>query len=180
MATEKKMYTKKEKSKAPRVERGEFGEVFFDWNFPEYNTSWRNGTWYKTAIFVVIMLLIYAFFTANYLFAVIIILLGIIYFFQSFDSPLTVQCQITEDGVVLGSRFYDYRDLSLFWIVYEPPEVKNLYFEFRNSLKPRIGIPLADQNPLAIREVLEKYLDEETERENEPISDGLSRVFRMH
>lgn len=178
MANIKKTTTKREK--VPNVEKGEFGKVFFSWDFPEYNTSWKNNYWYKWAILVTGLLIIYAFFTANYLFAVILVLLGIIYLFQSFDSPLTVQCQITEDGVILGSRFYDYRDLSLFWIVYEPPEVKNLYFEFRNSLKPRIGIPLADQNPLAVREILEQYLDEETERENEPISDGLSRVFRMH
>ena len=171
---------KRDKTPSHKEQHGEFGKVYFSWDFPEYNTSWRNNSWYKWAIPVALVLVAYAFFTGNYLFAVIIVLFGIIYFFQSFDNPLTVRCEITEDGIVLGARFYDYRDLSLFWIIYEPPEVKNLYIEFRNSLKPRIGIPLGDQNPLAIREVLAQYLDEETERENEPISDGLSRVFRMH
>lgn len=168
---------RKTKKEAPK---GEYGEVYFKWDFPEFGTSWRSSSWYKWAIPVAILLLAYSFFTNNYLFAVIIILLAIIYFFQSFDSPLTVQCQITEDGIVLGGKFYDYRDLSLFWIIYEPPNVKNLYIEFNNPLKPRLGIPLNNQNPIAVRDVLEQYLEEDAEREDEPISDGLSRVLKMH
>ena len=160
--------------------QGEHGTVFFSWDFPEFGTNWRNRTWYKWAIPVAIALLIYALFSANYLFAVIIVLVAIIYFFQAFDSPLTVRCEISEDGVVLGKRFYDYRDLSLFWIIYEPPEVKTLYIEFRNPVKPRLGIPLQDQNPLEIRDTLGQYLEEDVERENEPISDGLARALRMH
>ena len=175
----KKANRKKEKKPVSKEPLGDFGKVFFSWDFPEYNTSWRNNKWYKWVIVAAAAILIYSLITANYLFAVVIVLFGIIYFFQSFDSPLTVQCQITEDGIIVGKRFYDYRDLSLFWIIYEPPEVKNLYIEFKNSLKPRLGIPLAGQNPIAIRDVLEQYLDEEIERENEPISDGLSRIFRM-
>ena len=177
MAKGKKEQFKKENE---RAHKGEFGKVFFTWDFPEYNTSWRNNKWYKWAIIVAVLLTIYAFITANYLFAVIIVLLGVIFVFQSFDSPLTVQCQITEDGIIIGSRFYDYRDLSQFWIIYEPPAVKNLYIEFKNPIKPRLGIPLNTQNPLEIRDVLERYLDEEVDRENEPLSDGLSRLFRMH
>jgi len=171
---------KKGQKTQPKDRIGAFGTVFFSWDFPEFGTAWKSKTWYKLAILIAVILLVYTFFTSNYLFSVIIILTSIIYFFQSFDSPLTINCQITEDGVAVGNKFYDYRDLSKFWIIYEPPEVKNLYLEFTNPFKPRLGIPLFDQNPLAIRQVLEQYVDEDVERENEPISDGLARMFKMH
>ena len=179
MAQEKKVQRRK---KAGRKKEyvSDFGKVFYKWGFPEYGTAWRDRKWYQWAVPLAIVLLLYSLFSGNYLFSVILVLLGVIYFFQSFDSPLTVQAQITEDGIIIGSKFYDYRDISQFWIIYEPPEVKNLYVEFANPLKPRLGIPLVNQNPLAVRETLAQYLEEDTSRENEPISDGLSRIFRLH
>lgn len=169
-----------ESSKISDTRSDEYGEVFFSWDFPEFGTAWRNKKWYKWAILVAIALLLYSLIVANYLFAVIVMLVGIIYFFQSFDSPLTIRCEISEDGIRVGKTFYDYRDLTRFWIIYEPPEIKTLYIEFKNPLKPRLGIALQNQNPLEIRDTLRQYLEEESGRDNEPISDGLSRLFRLH
>ena len=64
-------------------------------------------------------------------------------------------------------------------MIYEPPEVKNLYIEFKNVLRPRLGIPLQNEKPLEIRDLLLKHLPENKEREHEPISDGLSRFFKL-
>lgn len=160
--------------------KGQYGEVFFNWNFSEFGTAWRNRSWQKAGIIIGALLLVYAVFSANYLFAVIIVLSAIIFYFQAIQKPLTVNCQITEDGIKIGKRLYDYRELDKFWIIYEPPNIKNLYLEFRNPVKPRLGIPLQNQDPIKIRQTLLNYLIEDTEREHEPLSDGLARWFRLH
>ena len=45
-----------------------------------------------------------------------------------------------------------------FFIIYQPPEVKSLYFEFKALTKPRLVIPLKDQNPVEIRKTLLEHL----------------------
>lgn len=175
------MSPKSETEKNKKDPRGSnLGRVFVRWNFSEYGILWRNKTWVRGAIIIAGLLLLYAIWTTNYLFAVIIVLAGIIFYFQSFDKPRTVNCQISEDGIKIGRRLYDYREFDNFWIIYEPPEVKNLYLEFKNSVRPRLGIPLQDQNPIVIRQALKQYLTENIEREHEPFSDGLARWFKLH
>jgi len=159
---------------------GSYGEVYLRWNFPEYGTHFRTRQWQKWAVIAGFAFFLYALLTSNFLFAVIIVLIATILFFQTIEHPLTVTIQITEDGIVIGKRFYDYRELDKFWIIYEPPHVKNLYIEFRNVLKPRLGIPLQDQNPIEARMVLLKHLPEDTTREHEPLSDSLARFFKLH
>lgn len=166
--------------KRSHKKKGPHGSVFLKWNFPEYGTHWRTRQWLTWASIIATALLIYALFAGTYLFAVIIVLIAVIFYYQLIDNPLTVTAQITEDGIVIGSRFYDYRELDTFWIIYEPPQVKNLYIEFRNVVKPRLGIPLQDQNPIEIRMLLLKHMSEDTTREHEPLSDGLARFFKLH
>ncbi|KKU49315.1 MAG: hypothetical protein UX68_C0001G0063, partial [Parcubacteria group bacterium GW2011_GWA2_46_9] len=71
------------------------------------------------------------------------------------------------------------KDLKSFWIIYEPPEVKMLYFDFKNAWRPRLPIPLQDENPIEVRRLLLKYLEEDLSRESEPTSDALSRLLRL-
>ena len=67
-----------------------------------------------------------------------------------------------------------------FSVVYKPKqEIKNLYFEFQNSIKPRLSIPLNNINPINIREYLLKYLKEDLTRKNIPVSEELAKLFRI-
>ena len=64
---------------------------------------------------------------------------------------------ITEDGLLVGNEFFPYEKIKNFYIIYQPPDVKMLYFDPKNILRPLIGIPLDDQNPSAIREILSTF-----------------------
>ena len=71
-----------------------------------------------------------------------------------------------------------FKELKDFWIVYEPPFVKNLYIEHKNALTPRIVVPIEDADPVEIRRALLDYLDENG-RTEEPLGDLLGRVFKL-
>ena len=90
-----------------------------------------------------------------------------------------VEFQITEDGILVNQRFYEYKTLKNFYIIYEPPEVKTLYFEPKSIFSPRVPIDLGSQDPVKIREILKQYLAEDLERENEPLSDQTSRLLKL-
>ncbi|MFA5135049.1 MAG: hypothetical protein WC505_04685 [Patescibacteria group bacterium] len=158
----------------------DFGEVLASWEFPEYTKYFRGKLWYAVAITIVCALTIYAVSTQNYLFLLLLVILVGVYALEYRRSPRRLQAQLTEDGLVLGeSTFYEWNAIKQFWIVYDPPEVKNLYFSFKSGVRPSISIALESQNPLKIRQILLKYIEEDPEKVNESFSDGLGRVMKL-
>ena len=156
------------------------GELLASWDFPEFQKYTRTITWYIVIGLILIGLIIYAINTEGYLFLGIIILYIIIYFLRAKRDPLILQIKIFEDGIQISDNtFYEWKDIKQFWIIYEPPGVKNLYLEFNSGFRPSITISLENQNPINIRNVLLQYLMEDTEKENESFSDGLSRLLRL-
>ena len=156
------------------------GELLVSWDFPEFTKYTRTMLWYIIAGIVVIGLITFAILTEGYLFLGIIILYVIIYFLRAKRDPSILKIQILEDGIQISNNtFYEWKDIKLFWIIYEPPEVKNLYLDFKAGFRPSITISLENQNPLNIRNTLLQYLMEDTEKENESFSDGFSRLLKL-
>jgi hypothetical protein len=157
----------------------DFGQTLINWSFPEYQQYQRGVFWYIGLIGVIGLLLIYSYKTNNVLFAIIIIMSAVFLTMHHRSEPREMEIKITEDGIVLNNTFYEYADFRNFAIIYRPPEAKNLYLEFKGSFRPRLTIPLENQNPNEVRNLLSEYLTENLERENEPLSDFLARIFKI-
>ena len=158
----------------------EYGEESISWHIPEYDKHERARGWYVISALVGILLIIYSFLSGNFLFAAIVIIGALVIIIHDGQEPLAVYFSLTDQGVVVGRSFYDYDVLKNFSIIYKPHEqVKNLYFEFKNVFKPRLSIPLNNLNPLPIRENLLKYLPEDLDRTNQPLSEVLAKLFKL-
>ena len=155
------------------------GPVLRYWIIPEYATHERGQLWYAVAGGAAALFISYALWTANFLFAIIVLLAAIIILVRHAERPPQLAVILYQDGMAVGQAFYSYQVLKSFWIIYEPPAVKTLYFDFQNAWRPRLPIPLQDENPLAVREVLLQYLPEDLSKEGEPTSDALSRWLRL-
>ena len=157
-----------------------FGKELISWNVSEYEKYKRSKLWYVFSILVAIFLILFSFWTNNFLFSIIIIIAALIIILNDGSEPINVDIKITEEGMIIGKKFYDYDEFKNFSIVYKPHfNIKNLYFEFKNILKHRLSIPLDDINPLPIRENLLKYLHEDLERTDQPLSERLSKFFKL-
>ncbi len=154
------------------------GEQVFGWLVDEYERHERGPIWYAVAFLAAVGLILYAIIAQNFLFAIIIVMFGVIIGLSSLREPERVLFQVTTRGVSVGSLFVPFRELKDFWIVYEPPYVKNLYVEHKNPLTPRIVIPIDDADPVEIRRALLVYLDEDG-RTEEPLGDLLGRVLKL-
>lgn len=155
------------------------GKELISWKFPEHPQYKRSVGWYILSIMIGLGLLIFALVTFNFLFAIIIIIAAIIYIFHHHDEALEIEFSLTTKGVILGNRFIPYRDLKKFWIVYEDPDVKNLYLDQKAILKPTLVIPLENQNPLKVRRILLDYLEEDLDKEEEGAIERLGRIFKL-
>lgn len=158
----------------------ELGKIITSWNIPEYDKHDRERNWYIIAAVVGLIFLIYSFFSGNFLFAAIIIIGAFVIIMHDGQEPVQINFSITDEGLIVGRNFYDYDVIKDFSIVYKPREnVKNLYFEFKNVVRPRLSIPLDKMNPLPIREDLLKYLPEDLERTDQPLSEALAKMFKL-
>ncbi|MBP9695455.1 MAG: hypothetical protein KBD73_03580 [Candidatus Magasanikbacteria bacterium] len=155
------------------------GESLHHWKVEEFFQYARNRSWYIFMISSGLVLVLYGILSNNFLFSLIIILTAIILFMHSRQEPQAIPFHITELGVVIGNRFYHYDELSGFYVVYQPPDVKVLFFLPKSPLRPRLSVPLYDINPVEVRETLLAYLPEDTEHTEEPVSHMVARQWRL-
>src|SRR3989344_2304059 len=156
------------------------GGVVFDWEVNEYEKHDRNKRWYVITAVVGVALLLYSVISGNYLFALVVVLFGIVLFLQDMQQPMQVSFAVTETGIVVGSTYYPFKEITNYWIIYNPPEVKNIYFTTDSILKHRLQVPLLDNDPRPIRDYLNEFLVEDLDQEEEPLSDRLGRMFKLH
>lgn len=155
------------------------GNPLHEWTIQEYEQYERGSRWFWLMGIIGILSLIYALLSGNFLFALVIILFAIILYLQSHQVPPQLPFVITDLGVIVGRRFHAYSELEAFYIVYRPPEVKMLFLQPKSSLEPMLRIPLLDTDPVEIRFSLLQFLQENVEKEDEPLSDQIARNLRL-
>ncbi|MBA3047035.1 hypothetical protein KKC83_01325 [Patescibacteria group bacterium] len=158
----------------------DYGDVITSWRIPEFDKHERTKKWYIAASIAALLLLLYSFISANFLFAVIIIIAALVIILNEGKEPDKIKIELTGEGIVVGRKFYDYDEIENFSLIYKPrQEIKNLYFEFKSALRHRLSIPLENMNPVPIREILLKYLKEDLERTDQPLSEALAKFFKL-
>ncbi|MFA5413165.1 MAG: hypothetical protein WC348_01300 [Patescibacteria group bacterium] len=163
---------------AEETKNAEHGALLSGWKIPEYTKHDRGRNWYLWAGIAFVLLLAYAIYTLDFLFAVILILGAVIIFIRSREEPMEIDFNIFEKGIGVGGKFHSWKDIASFYIIYEPPEVKNLYFNLK-GLRSRLSVPLLNINPLKTREILLKYLIENLDEEREPLSEEYGRFLKI-
>ena len=152
----------------------------FSWQVSEYEEYNRSKNWYVIAIAIALALLIFSFFTLNFLFALIVVTASLVIIMHHSQKPPLLEVKITEEGIYIGKNFYEYDVFKHFAIVYKPRiGVKQLYLEFNNWWMHRISLPLFDNNPLPIREALLDFLDEDSDRTDPPYSESIAKILKL-
>lgn len=94
--------------------------------------------------------------------------------------PEMVNFELGPEGVKIGGKFYDYDDIKNFCVLYKPKQsIKQLYFEFKTSARQRLSIPLRRMDALTVRNFLVRYLNEDLERSNRPLSEQLTKLLKL-
>ncbi len=151
----------------------------FVWETPEHERYDRGSRWYLIMGGIALLFVGYAVWTANYLFALIILLLAMTILLIGNEKPRKILIQVGHHGLVIDGRFISFDELRNFAIIYQPPMVKTLYLYPKNSILPRYRIYLGDQDPVGIREHLRQYVMEDFDMRDEHASDILGRLLRL-
>lgn len=157
----------------------EYGEIMATWQVDEYPNHDRSRVWYVVGAIGAVFLIIYAIASANFLFAVIILIAGILTLLNTFQAPEKLDIAITTSGIIVGNDFYIYKEIKDFSIVYEPPAIKVLYFDFEKPWLPLISVPLEETDPNQVRECLLPFCLENLERSEETLTDYVRRLYKL-
>ena len=155
------------------------GTVLMAWDTWEFPPVERSRRWYLIVGAVGLGMITYALLTSNYGFAIILIMFAVLLVLKDLKKPAKVTAAITTHGVVFDHEFFDYEKIKDFSVVYNPPDVKNLYITFNNRLSPMLSIPLEEANPVRLRQTLLPYIFENLDRDDESLTDILTRVYKL-
>ncbi len=157
----------------------DIGEVLLEWEVDEFPRHERSRTWYLVAICLGVALIVYAIATANFLFAVIILMIGVIMLLSTFKEPDRVPVLVTSTGILVDDTYYDYDAVRDFSIVYDPPATSILYLDFFSQWQPMLAIPLEETDPNEIREILRTFCAENFSRSEERLTDIARRMYKL-
>lgn len=165
-----------------------------NWEIPEFNIPKRSRNWYIAVSIIGVLLIFFSFFKLtifpftltfrssdnNFLFAIIILLSFWVMYIIEKKGPRTIEVELNGEGFVLEDKLYEYDQFKDFCVLYKPNKnLKNLYLNFNSGAKFRISVPLGDLDPLEVRNFLIKYLDEDLERTEPPVSEQLSKLLKL-
>lgn len=161
------------------VPQAERGDVLMEWTFPEFVKHDRQRSWYLWFLAILVGSVVYGIWSVSYTFVAVIVLAAFVIIARHRRPPLDVRFAIREEGIEIGQNFYVWREIKEFWMLYQPPKIKKLYFDFKRNWQPSLDIDLQSQNPLQLRQLLSEHLVENVHREAEPAPDQWSRVLKI-
>lgn len=159
--------------------QAQVSQVVFSWSHQDYVNYHKDKRWYIISVILLLAAVAWSFWQQNYLFGIFLIMFYMVVLLYENRPPEIVDTVITPLGIKSGQKFYYWRLIDHFFVVYRAQGIKNLYIEFKNPISGRLVIPLDGQNAVAIREYLLKFLNEDLEREAEPISEQLRRFLKL-
>jgi hypothetical protein len=139
---------------------GNIGKIFYSWRAPEFEVYEKSKRWYIIAALFILAMITYALFTDSPIMAITYILIGIVGYIYSQKDPRVVTFSITSEGVLADKELYLYENIFSFWIFYEPTHTKIISLHTKASMLPFVHIPIGDEDPVKLRELLLKNIPE--------------------
>lgn len=153
------------------------GKILHSWRAPEYEVYEKSSRWYLVAGIFTLLMVTYALYNNGPIMAITFILIGIVGYIHLQKDPRVITFSITSKGVIADKEMYAFENMRSFWIFYDPPHTKTISLHTKASMLPFIHIPLKDEDPVQIRELL---IQEVPEIKQDPsLVDAIERVLHI-
>lgn len=153
------------------------GQIMHSWRAPEFEVYEKSARWYLAGVLFISIIVFYAIYSNSPIMAITFILLGIVGFIHLQKNPRVVEFSITSKGILADNQFYSYENIYSFWIFYQEPNIKIISLHTKASVLPYVHIPLGNEDPVFLRELL---LDHISEIKQDPsLIDALERFLHI-
>ena len=131
-----------------------------EWRAPEFEIYEKSGRWYLASAALLTGLVIYALITNSPIMAITFILIGIVGYIHLQRNPEMLTFKITPRGIVAGKDLFAFENIKSFWIFYDPTHTKTISLHTNGSMLPYVHIPLGNEDPVEVREILLEFVEE--------------------
>lgn len=152
----------------------EDASTLFEWHAPDHTHMPKSPKWFAILAAGIAVLAIIFLLSANFIAVITTVLVGGLIYYVAQVKPTVVRYRLMVDGVAIGTTLYHYRDLQAFNIIYEPGAVKTVLIRSKRRLAPLVHMEIGDANPVAIRDILLEFIEEDLEMD-EPLVDVWAR-----
>lgn len=122
------------------------------WSVIEYEERDRSKDWYWALGIIVVAGSITSIIFANYFFAVFLFLAGGSIAMLALKKPEMVDYEIGAEGLRIKNQIYLYKHVKSFFV--RDDERPLLFIKSDRVFMPIVQIPLGDQNPEQVREIM--------------------------
>ncbi|MFA6273729.1 MAG: hypothetical protein WC662_01055 [Candidatus Paceibacterota bacterium] len=135
------------------------------WSALEYEEKERSNDWFWALGVIVVAGSITSIIFANYFFAILIIIGGVLLGFFAIKKPEIVPYELNEKGFKIKTRLFSYDTIKSFWVQKEPKYT--LFVKSSRQFLPILSIPITEELSQKIKEILiSKKITEEEMREH--------------
>ena len=157
--------------------REEYYDTYFlKWNAPEHEPYTVGKRFYFFATIFLSILVIYALVTDSPIMAITFILIGMVGYLYLKKEPRMITFSITQKGIIAENQFYEFDSIESFWIFYDPPYEKMLSLRSKHTFTPYIHIPIGNEKPAKIREILIDFIPEK--KQEHTIVDAVEKILQ--
>lgn len=90
-------------------------EKEISWSAPEFEHHQKDARWYLVSAFFIILFLALAVWQGNFLFAIFVVMAGILFLRFGAQAPHSLDFRLTDAGLeIVGKKLYNYETLSGF------------------------------------------------------------------
>lgn len=132
----------------------------YKWRTIESSSRKIDQNFYIFGTVLITLIVIYALATNSPIMAITFVLIGIVGFITLEQSPQSLQCSISKEGVSVNRSLYTFESIQSFCII-EKGNESYISLKISSALTPFIHIPLGTENPQIIREMLAKSIQED-------------------
>lgn len=151
-------------------------KIIYSWNAPEFTYQPKGSGWLIGLFTITSVIIVFSLIMRNFFFSFLVLIAAFLVYIQAHKRPRRINFSITETGIGADGRFYPYKSIVSFWI-FEEPELNCLSLETKIFLQPRISIPLGQEKPEQIKNLISKFIKEKKQEEH--FSDLLARKLKF-
>lgn len=153
------------------------GNIIYSYEALEFDKYHKSPTWYVMFSAIFILLLIYAIITRSPITFVVFLLLFIVILLISNKEPKNILIEITKNGINLDrKRTFRYQDIDTFG-VFIRDDVRFISIYLTEGMMRYARIPLGEENPEDIADILEQYIPREDGKEK--FMDTIDHILKI-
>jgi hypothetical protein len=114
----------------------------------------------------------------SWTFALVLAVIPLTYVAFDHKKPKKIKVILSEFGIKVGKKIYQYGRIEAFWIHYTPPMIKTLNLRVYGEYFMDVEIQLHNQDPMQVHNFLSRKLPE-LEGKNESFITVLAKVLKI-